>query len=85
MVTFLVAIRITDLDTDPDPDPYRYTGKTYLGGGMHCPSASSFDTFIHHVVRHRYKNRFKTNNDSESMKVVANNCVSNCPTVVIRI
>jgi len=26
-----------------DPDPYRDTGKTCLGGGMHCPSASSFD------------------------------------------
>jgi len=25
-----------------DRDPYRDTGKTYLGGGMHCPSASSF-------------------------------------------
>ena len=25
----------------PDPDPYRDTGKTCLGGGMHCPSASS--------------------------------------------
>jgi len=24
-----------------DPDPYRNTGKTYLGGGMHCQSASS--------------------------------------------
>jgi len=31
-----------DLDMDPDPDPYRDTGKTCLGGGMHCPSASSF-------------------------------------------
>jgi len=33
-----------DPDTDPntDPDPYRDTGKTCLGGGMHCPSASSF-------------------------------------------
>ena len=27
--------------TDPDPDPYRDTGKTCLGGGMHCPRASS--------------------------------------------
>jgi len=34
-----MAIRITDPDTDPDP--YRNTGKTCLGGGMHCPSASS--------------------------------------------
>jgi len=23
------------------PDPYRDTGETCLGGGMHCPSASS--------------------------------------------
>jgi len=33
----LVAIRIMD----PDSDPYRDTGKTWLGRGMHCPSASS--------------------------------------------
>jgi len=28
-----------DPDTNPDPDldPYRDTGKTCLGGGMHCP------------------------------------------------
>ena len=25
-----------------DPDPYHDTGKTCLGGGMHCPSASSY-------------------------------------------
>jgi len=30
-----VAIQITDLD------PYRNTSKMCLGGGMHCPSASS--------------------------------------------
>ena len=30
-----------DGDPDTDPDPYRDTGKTYLGGGMHCPNASS--------------------------------------------
>jgi len=29
-------------DPDIDPDPYRDTGKTCLGEGMHCPSASSF-------------------------------------------
>ena len=23
-------------DTDPDLDPYRDTGRTCLGGGMHC-------------------------------------------------
>ena len=34
-----MAIRFTDPDTDPDPD--RDTGKLCLGGGMHCPSASS--------------------------------------------
>jgi len=34
-----VAIRISDTDTYPDPD--RDTGKTCLGGGIHCPSASS--------------------------------------------
>ena len=27
---------------DRQPDWYRDTGKTCLGGGMHCPSASSF-------------------------------------------
>jgi len=27
-------------DPDPFPDPDRDTGKTCLGGGMHCPSAS---------------------------------------------
>ena len=32
----MVAIRITD----PDPDPHLDTGKTCLGGGMHCRSAS---------------------------------------------
>ena len=36
-----MAIRITDPDTDPYPDPYRDTGKTYLGGGIHCLGASS--------------------------------------------
>ena len=30
-----------DPDTDLDPDPYHDTGKTCLGGGMHCPAASS--------------------------------------------
>ena len=30
-----------DTDTGPDPDPYRYAGKTCVGGGMHCLSASS--------------------------------------------
>ena len=35
---------MTDLNTNTDdPDPYRDTGKTCLGGGMHCPSASSFN------------------------------------------
>jgi len=28
--------------TDLDPDTYHDTDKTCLGGGMHCPSASSF-------------------------------------------
>jgi len=35
-----VAIRFTDRDTDPYP--YHDTSKMCLGGGMHCPSASSF-------------------------------------------
>ena len=26
---------------DPDPDLHHDTGKLCLGGGMHCPSASS--------------------------------------------
>ena len=33
-------------DTDPDTCLYRDTGKTCLGGGMHCPSASSFSLFL---------------------------------------
>jgi len=36
---FGMAIRITNPDTDPDP--YHDTGKTCLGGGMRCASASS--------------------------------------------
>jgi len=32
----MVAIRITD------PNPNRDTGKTFLGGGMYCPSTSSY-------------------------------------------
>ena len=28
--------------TDPDTDPDRDTGKTYLGGDMRCPYASSY-------------------------------------------
>jgi len=35
----LVSIQTTDLDTDPDP--YSDTGKMCLGGGMHCPSATT--------------------------------------------
>jgi len=30
-----------DTNPAPDPDPYRDSGNTYLGGGMHCPSAST--------------------------------------------
>jgi len=30
------------MDLDTYPDPYHNTGKTCFGGGMHCPSASSF-------------------------------------------
>ena len=42
-----------DLDLDPDadlhtdPDPDSDTGKTCLGGGMHCPSASSLQWTIY--------------------------------------
>ena len=28
------------MDPDTDPDPYCDSGKTCLGGGMQCPSAS---------------------------------------------
>jgi len=46
-----VAIRIRDLDTDPDMDPdadlYCNTGKTCLGGGKHCRSASSLLVLLH--------------------------------------
>jgi len=34
-----VVIWITDPNTGPDPD--RDSGKTCLGGGMHCPNVSS--------------------------------------------
>jgi len=38
-----VAIRITDPHIDSDPDAYYdIVRKTCLGGGMHCPSTSSF-------------------------------------------
>jgi len=45
----LVAIQITDPDTklDPNPDPFCDTAKTCLGGGMHCPIASSFYRAMH--------------------------------------
>jgi len=33
----IVVIRLTD------PESYRDTGKTCLGGGMHCYSASSYN------------------------------------------
>ena len=32
---------MTNPDMDTDPDSYCDTGKTFIGGGMHCPSASS--------------------------------------------
>jgi len=51
----LVAIRITD--PDADPDLYRDTGKICLGGGMHCPSASSFKftlRFLHFKTFYYY-------------------------------
>ena len=48
-----MAIQITDPDTEPDTDtdldPYRDTGKTCLGGGMHCPSASSLVMILHQL------------------------------------
>jgi len=43
-----VAIRITDPDTVPDS--YRDTGKTCLGGDMHCFSASSFFLLWFHAT-----------------------------------
>jgi len=35
----------TDPTTDKGPDPYGDTGKTCLGGGMHCPRAFSLVKF----------------------------------------
>ena len=35
-----------DLYTDDDTDPDRDTGKTCLGGGLHCPTASSVQKFL---------------------------------------
>jgi len=51
-----VAIRITDPDMDPDtdPDPYRDTGKTCLGGGMHCPSVWLVRTFCWMEVQRKF-------------------------------
>jgi len=38
---------------DPDTDLYRDTGKTCLGRGMQCRSASSYYVIYHHpAVRH---------------------------------
>jgi len=34
--------KLLNPDGDPNPDPYRDSGKTCHGGGMHCPSPSSF-------------------------------------------
>ena len=42
----MVVIRITDLDEDMDTDSYRDTGMTCLGGGMHCPFASSYLCYL---------------------------------------
>jgi len=41
-------IRITDPDTNPDP--FRDTGKTCLGGGVHCLSASSCNCNRNEIV-----------------------------------
>ena len=41
-----MAIRIMDPGTDTDPYPCCDTGKTCLGGGMHCPSASPSFLFM---------------------------------------
>ena len=38
------------LNFGDDPDPYRDTDKTCLGGGMHCPSASSAAQFSFHLI-----------------------------------
>jgi len=35
-----------------DPDPYRDTGKTCLGGGMHCPSASRWYWLVFVLIVH---------------------------------
>ena len=37
--------KLLNFGGDPDQDPYRDTGKTCLGGCMHCRSASSFNEF----------------------------------------
>jgi len=53
----LVAIRITHPDTDmvadPDPGPYRDTGKTCLGGGMHCSGVvTMLNTIAINILEH---------------------------------
>ena len=40
-----------DPNTGPDPDPWSDTGKTCLGRGMHCPSASSWLCNSRHPVQ----------------------------------
>jgi len=42
----LLTIRITYPDPDRNTDPDRYTGKTCLGGGVHCSSACSSGLFF---------------------------------------
>jgi len=50
-----MAIWITYLDTDPDTNPYRDTGKTCLGRGMQCPSASSLKMSLTKSIKfHHY-------------------------------
>ena len=55
-----------NFDGDPDPYPYRDrpTGKTCLGGGMHCPSASGL--CLSCVVRCRFNRKLAVPETSRS-------------------
>ena len=73
--------RLNVAGRNPDQDPYRDTGKTCLGGGMHCPSASSYlaeqqqraqvsDSHQSHACKINYNKYIR-----QTMKTRLNNCI----------
>jgi len=81
----MVAIRMTDADTepdmDPDPDPYRDTNKTCLGGGMHCPNASSCYLVCIFALFHVLQIALMTPNSLEKFSTIFNSSLTNCSLV----